>query len=94
MHLLLWFDEEDKPRTPEHVDSFISASFPDPETHPRLHKLVLELMTHGPCGPDYPNAACMVNGQCDKHFPKPLCETTTVNNDGYPKPKHPNNGRQ
>jgi hypothetical protein len=94
MHLLLWFDEEDKLRTPEHVDSFISASFPDPETHSRLHKLVLELMTHGPYGPDYPNAACMVNGQCGKHFPKPLCEITTVNDDSYPKPKHPNDGRQ
>ena len=94
MHLLLWFDEEHKPRTPEDVDSFISASFPNPETHPKLHKLVLELMTHGPCGTDCPNAACMVNGECSKYFPKPFCEITTVNDDGYPKPKCPNDGRQ
>jgi hypothetical protein len=84
MHLLLWFEDGSKIRTPAEVDSLISAEFPNPDTHPRLYKLVSELMTHGPCGAEKPNAPCMKDGSCSKHFPKGFCEFTSVNGEGYP----------
>jgi hypothetical protein len=94
MHLLIWFKDEDRPRTPEDGDSFISPVFPDAAIHPRLYKLVSELMTHGPCGTDNPNASCMVNNHCSNHFSEEFCETTTVNDNGYLKCKCPNDGKR
>jgi len=55
MHLLIWFKEEHKLKTPEDVDSLISAEFPE-DTNSRLFGLVKELMTHGPCGSEKPKA--------------------------------------
>ena len=72
----------------------ISAELPDPETHPELYKLVCDMMIHGQCGAQNPNASCMQNGKCSKHFPKLFCEQTTLNEDGYPKYHCLNDGRQ
>jgi Helitron helicase-like domain at N-terminus len=94
MHLLIWFDQDSKIRAPEDVDSLISATFPDQQTHPRLYKLVCELMTHGPCGSEHPNAPCMQDGKCSKHFPKAFQEETSINEDGYPQYCCPNDGKQ
>ena len=85
MHLLIWLKREYKVSTPAEVDSMISAEFPDPLTHPRLFRLVSEMMTHGPCGEINPNSPCMKDCCCTKHFPKDFCDETTVNADGYPK---------
>jgi hypothetical protein len=93
MHLLIWFDDASKIRTPSEVDSLVSAQLPDKETHPRLYELVTSKMLHGPCGPGFPNAPCMVDGKCSKNFPKEFCEHTSVGEDGYPKYARPDNGR-
>lgn len=37
-HLLLVFDEEDKPRTVADVDRLVSAQIPDPDSHPKLYR--------------------------------------------------------
>ena len=91
VHLLIWFDQDSKIRTPADIDSLVWAIFPDQQTHPILYKLVCDLMTHGPCGQ---NSSCMQNGKCSKHFPKDFQEKTYINEDGYPCYCQPNDGRQ
>ena len=94
MHLLIWLKREYKVSTPAEVDSMISAEFPDPLTHPRLFTLVSEMMTHGPCGDSNPNSPCMKDRRCTKHFPKDFCDETMVSEDGYPRYRRRNTGRQ
>lgn len=50
MHLLIYFEGEDKVRDPRQVDQLISAEIPDPSLYPHLHKVVTSYMVHGPCG--------------------------------------------
>jgi len=50
-------------------------------------------MMHGPCGPAFPNAVCMVNGKCNKNFPKDFCPETRFGEDGYPEYARPEGGR-
>ena len=50
-------------------------------------------MMHGPCGPEFPNAPCMVNGKCSKHYPKDFCAETSLGEDGYSEYARPDNGR-
>jgi Helitron helicase-like domain at N-terminus len=64
MHLLIWLERDHKIRTPADVDSMISPEFPDPVTHPRLFRLVSEMMTHGPCG--------VINVSRSCHTPKAI----------------------
>src|SRR5882672_2349483 len=77
MHLLIWFKEEHKLKTPEDVDSLISAEFPE-DTNSRLFGFVKDLMTHGPCGSQKPNAPCMDHEKkrCSKYFPKEFQDVT------------------
>ncbi|KAI3735079.1 hypothetical protein L6452_14567 [Arctium lappa] len=49
-HTLLWVTKPYKITSPGQVDNFISAEIPDPKDYPALHKIVTELMMHGPCG--------------------------------------------
>ena len=63
-HILIIFREEDRIRTPEDIDSVICAELPDKATQPELHKIVTELMHHGPCGDFWPTAPCMIEGKC------------------------------
>ena len=70
MHMIIFLDAASKLRTPEDVDSLISAEFPDPNVDPELHDLVMKFMVHGPCGSLNPNSPCMENRKCTKHFPK------------------------
>ena len=72
MHLLIWLQRVYKFTTPAEVDAIISVEFPDPQTHPRLFRLVSDVMTHGPCGEHKPDAPCMQNRRCGKHYPKEL----------------------
>ena len=85
MHMIVFLHPDHKLRTPEDVDSLISAEFPDPDEEPELFELVSKLMVHTPCGNDHnnPNAKCLVNGKCSKSFPKNFRDQTTINEDAY-----------
>ena len=85
IYLLIWLQREYKFTTPAEVDAIISAEFPDPQTHPRLFRLVSDVITHGPCGEHKPNAPCMQNRCGSKHYSKELCDETIVHNNDYPK---------
>jgi hypothetical protein len=89
MHLLIFLHEQCKIRTPEQVDSFISAQIPDADVHPQLYEAVSNFMLHGPCNAD----RCLENGLCKKRFPKDFCPQTRMKEDGYPEYARPDNGR-
>ena len=91
-HILFHFSNEDKLRTPEDIDSFISARIPDPLTEPLLHELVVKFMMHGPCGDLNPLCPCMKDGQCSKKFPKEFCDETDISTRGYVKLRRPDDG--
>ena len=81
--------------TTDDIDQIISAQIPDLEEKPELYECVSQYMLHGPCGPAYPNAACMENGVCSKGYPKEFQDETKLPHDGhgYPIYARPNNGR-
>lgn len=83
-HILLTLAAEDKFTSAEKIDHHVSAEIPSEETNPRLREIVLRCMTHGPCGRNNLNSACMENGECKKKFPKGFNETTKQNVNGYP----------
>ena len=93
IHLLVILDENCWLRTPEDIDSCISAQWPDPLTQPLLFKTVKTTMVHGPCGNFNLSAPCMRNGKCTKGYPKPFQETTCTTEDGYPLYARPDDGR-
>ena len=88
-HILLIVAESDRLKTPEDVDSVISAEFPpDPcsvtcdrkkSQATRLRNTVLRCMIHCPCGMRNPHSLCMVDGKCSKSFPKPFTSRTSWN---------------
>ena len=88
-HILIHFADEDKLKTPEDIDSFISARIPDPVAEPEHHELVKKFMMHGPCGDLNPSCPCMKDGKCSKKFPKDFLEETDINNRGYVKIRRP-----
>ena len=84
-HILLILHPDSKlDHNPDLYDSIISARIPNPETHPKLHKLVAKHMIHGPCK-YYRN--CLKNGCCIKNFPKKFQPKTINNKDGFPEYK-------
>ena len=83
-HMLLFFKNEDKPRTPQDINALVSAQIPDPQAQPVLYEKVKRHMIHGPCGQLNPACPCMKNGHCSKGFPKPLANETKFSVDGYP----------
>jgi hypothetical protein len=80
-HILIVLDEADKIKTTLDVDNIVSAEIPDKNLNPQAFNTVTTSMMHGPCGPGYPNAPCMVNGKCSKGFPKAYCAETYLAND-------------
>nr|CDJ85606.1 uncharacterized protein LOC100902978 [Haemonchus contortus] len=92
-HILLTLAGDDKPRSAAEVDAIVQAVIPDPETEPRLHRIVTTCMMHRPCGPANPSSPCMVDGQCTKGYPKQFREHTNMEVDGYPDYRRPNDGR-
>ena len=84
-HILLFLHDIDKPRTPEIVDTLVSAEIPNPVTHPALYQRVKKHMIHGPCGHLEPTSPCMESRACKKMFPKPPSTETLLDVDGYPK---------
>jgi hypothetical protein len=97
-HILLIMEDQDKPKTPEKIDTVVSVEIPDPAINPRLHEVVTSNNIHGPCGHINTNSPCMEGrGQdrhCTKDFPKPCRTTTVVTDDSYPqyRRRSPNNG--
>ncbi|XP_054274451.1 uncharacterized protein LOC128994153 [Macrosteles quadrilineatus] len=80
LHLLVIMANEDKLRSPEEVDTFISAEIPNDD--PVLRELVLKWMIHNPCGELNPSASCMENkggsAKCRFGFPKAHQEFTSI----------------
>ena len=91
-HILLILQDSDKPRTPEHVDTIISAEIPDQTQFPKLYETVVNCMLHGPCGPLSNDASCMQNGTCSKAYPKDYSEQTILTTDGYPRYRRRDDG--
>ena len=63
---MLFLNSKNKLHTAEDIDKLISAEIPDPETEKDLYEVVKDCMLHGPCGPSYKSAACMIDGKCSK----------------------------
>ena len=94
MLLLIWLQKKYKFITPAQVDTIISVKFPDPQTYPRLFRLVSGVITHGPCEDHKPDVLCMENRHYNRHYSKELCDETIVYNNSYPKYCYQNIGVQ
>ncbi|PIA42210.1 hypothetical protein AQUCO_02100228v1 [Aquilegia coerulea] len=84
MHALFFLHREDKIRTADQVDKFVSAEFPDPIKHPVLFQTIKKCMVHGPCGNRNMESSCMVNRVCKSHYPRENITNTRIDVDGYP----------
>jgi hypothetical protein len=49
-HMLIWIDKHEITTTLADIDRTSCAEFPDKETHPRLHKIIMSKMIHVACG--------------------------------------------
>ena len=96
MQMIIFFHPDSKLRTPEEVDSLLSAEFPDEEKDPELFELVKSVMFHTPCGNDHnnPNAPCIVDEKCSKNFPKLFQDQTVVTTDSYARLHHRDTGKK
>jgi hypothetical protein len=61
MHLLVFLQPNHKIHDALQADTIISAQIPDKDVHPKLYETVTKCMIHGPCGPEHPNSAYMVD---------------------------------
>ncbi|XP_076055175.1 uncharacterized protein LOC143033569 [Oratosquilla oratoria] len=72
-HVLLWLEHKiDK----TDIDNYISVEIPDPNTSPRLYKIVTTNMIHNPCVGYDESSPCIVKNKCSKNFPKPYRKGT------------------
>lgn len=78
-HILIILKSEDKPRTTDDINRFVSAEIPNPNIDPELYQIVTTSMLHGPC-----DTRCLKDGKCSKKFPKKPNHTTHWADDGYP----------
>jgi hypothetical protein len=82
-HLLVWLAPKFKFRSPEDVDSIISAEIPDKHQDPICFEIVSKFMMHGPCGAANPKAQCMEKNKCSKQFPKKNKDATIFGENGF-----------
>jgi hypothetical protein len=80
-HILICLAEQDKVKTVEIVDLLVNAELPDMNKHKKVYETVTTCLLHGPCGPAYPKAPCMVDGVCSKNYPKDFQEETILASD-------------
>ena len=94
-HGIGYLAPESKLRSPEDINSLLSAEFPDPDTQPELFKLVKKFMVHSPCGVHNPTAPYMdqETKKCSKNFPKPFQDHTTLAEDSYAVLRRRDTGR-
>ncbi len=94
-HGIGYLAPESKLRSPEDIDSLLSAEFPDPDTQPELFELVKKFMVHSPCGVHNPTAPCMdqETKKCSKNFPKPFRDQTSLSEDSYAVLRRRDTGR-
>ena len=91
-HILLWLDGESKLKNLTDIDKVISAELPN-DLYPKLEKIVLSYMIHGPCRPARYNSPCMKEGRCSKFYPKKFTSSTSIDEEGYPCYRRLDNGR-
>ena len=85
-HILLYLDNDDRPKNPEQYDKIVCAEIPDPVLHPRLHSIVKDCMMHGPCGLRNRNSPCMNDGcTCKHNYPKKYCNETNEIPNSFPQ---------
>ncbi|POS82786.1 hypothetical protein EPUL_003994 [Erysiphe pulchra] len=89
-HILLFLHRDHIPQTAAEIDELVSAHLPTND--PELAAIIKSQLTHGPCGPGYPNAPYMRDWKCSKRFPKRWCEHTVVSEDSYPEYARPDTG--
>ena len=100
IHIVIILTDAFKPRTPEDVDKIVCAEIPDPQTNPRLHKIITTNNIHGPCGNINRNSPCMVgegaDKKCSKKFPKNLSADTMLTQHSPPvyRRRSPEDGGQ
>jgi hypothetical protein len=63
IHLLLIFPRVQKVTNVDDIDRLVSAELLAIE-NVELYEIMTKCFLHGPCGPGYPNARCMVDGMC------------------------------
>ena len=78
MHMIVFLHHDSKLQTPEHIDSLLSAEFPDEDREPELLELVKKYMVHTPCGHNNPTAPCMKDVVLPK-FSSELMQRTGTN---------------
>ncbi|XP_062186018.1 uncharacterized protein LOC133889557 [Phragmites australis] len=93
-HILVFLKDKSKFYDPTHIDDIICAEIPDKNEDPKAYAAVENFMMHGPCGEANPNSSCMIDNRCNKHFPKRYNSDTTIDEDGFPKYKRQDNGRE
>jgi len=74
------------------INQLVSPELPVIE-NAELYEIVTNCLLHGPCGPGYPNARCMVDGMCKKHYLREYSEVTMQGEDGYVVYRRRNDGR-
>jgi len=77
----------------EDIDHIICAELPDEDTDPLAFETITIHMINGPCGIDIPYAPCMDGNTCTKHYPKSFCDKTIIEENGFEKYRHQNDGR-
>ena len=97
LHMLIWVEDCPGRGTPEWVDDYITAEFPDPpppgasgeaaDQQRRLCSLMSELMVHH----HDRDSSCMIDGRCKRFFPKQYSERTILNVHRFPtyQRRHP-----
>nr|GEY96408.1 helicase [Tanacetum cinerariifolium] len=82
-HILLWFEEHSKCRTPSEIDDIISTELPSLTDDLVSYKVVTKYMLW-PMWKRRKYAAYTNDGKCSKHFPKPFLAETFLDEEGYP----------
>ncbi|XP_012850131.1 PREDICTED: uncharacterized protein LOC105969906 [Erythranthe guttata] len=92
-HILLWLDNDAKPKCSADIDRMICSEILDKKTDRKMYNLVEKYMIHGPCGHANLNSPCMKDGVCTKRFPKKFVQRTEADPDGYPVYRRRDDGR-
>nr|GEX41943.1 DNA helicase PIF1, ATP-dependent [Tanacetum cinerariifolium] len=83
-HSLLWIETSSKVKQAIDFDLYVSAELPDLKVDTNGHRIISELMIHGPCVYANRNASCMKDeSRCNRNFPKAYCDKTYIDKDGF-----------